>query len=303
MRPKPTHVRRGDERGGPYRKGVPPRDRPKGGSGDRVSNATTEGDTRGTGINRETERRAYRAYRQDLWGRVRAVGYIQRSPENPALPVSLTRRASPHTLATVARLLGYPQAQALVDELWAYHLPSLPPDWSGPPSPAVRKRVSAPRRRALWERDQGRCGLCGQPVTYDDAVIDHIQPVAHGGLTTPENLQMAHPSCNAYKSSSPNPSVWRTRVAAIKRGGRPVSWLVVEETIRERGRISWDVVPSPEYEAERRSHWWAKGRVVREFSTRRRALQMIWKLYALPELCGACQRAWADHQDDGSCPE
>lgn len=253
----------------------------------------------GEHMDRGTERRAYRAHRRELWARVRAVGYMRPSADGPLIPPSLTRYVSPHDLPTVARLLDYPSAQALADELWAYRLPDLPP---APPVPAVRKRISAAQRRALWERDRGQCGLCGQPVAYEDAVVDHILPVAHGGRPTSENLQVAHPSCNAYKASSPNPRAWQERAAALQRHGRPVVWFVVEERTRQRGRVSWHVEPSSEYEALRRRHWWAVARVLAQFSTRQRALRMVWKLWGAPELCGDCQRAWADHQEDGSCP-
>ena len=251
-------------------------------------------------MDREAERRAYRAHRRNLWARVRAVGYIAASFDEPWIPPSLTRYASLNDLPTVARLLHYPSAQALAHELWVYRLPDLPPT---PPIPEVRKRISASQRRALWERDQGRCGLCGQPIAYEDAVVDHVLPVAHGGTTTPENLQVTHASCNAYKSSSPNPKTWQKRVAALQRHGQPVVWMVIEEKTRQRGRLSWHVEPSPEYEALRRRHWWAEARVLAEFPTRRRALRMMWKLHGLPEVCRDCQRAWGDHQDDGSCPE
>lgn len=250
-------------------------------------------------MDRETERRAYRAHRRALWARVRAAGYLHPSSDRSWIPPSLTRWASLHDLPAVAGLLDYPSAQALADELWAFRLPDLP---TAPPVPAVRKRVSAAQRRALWERDREQCGLCGQPVAYEDAVVDHVLPVAHGGPTISENLQVAHPSCNAYKASSPNPAVWRKRVAALRQHGRPVVWFVVEERTRQRGRISWNTEPSPEYEALRRRHWWAEGRVLAEFPTRRSALRMVWKLCGAPQICGECQHAWADHREDGSCP-
>jgi hypothetical protein len=54
-------------------------------------------------------------------------------------------------------------------------------------------RVAVPTelRRAVFERDGGRC------VEYD-----HILPVAHGGATTLQNLQLLCADCNRRKSDS-----------------------------------------------------------------------------------------------------
>lgn len=171
------------------------------------------------------------------------------------------------------------------------------------PPRQTRRRISAASRRALWERDQGCCGLCGQPVALAEAVVDHILPVAHGGATTPDNLQVAHGSCNAYKASSPNTDRWQGRVTLLREHAHPVEWLVVEETTRQRGRVSWEVEASPEYDRWRRRHWWAPARVLAAFPYRERALRMVWKLNAIPMPCHECGNPWSSHEDDGACPK
>jgi hypothetical protein len=52
----------------------------------------------------------------------------------------------------------------------------------------VQRRVPPALRAQIFERDGGRCVLCGAPATQ----IDHIA----GDATTPENLRAACGACN-----------------------------------------------------------------------------------------------------------
>lgn len=53
----------------------------------------------------------------------------------------------------------------------------------------------------VWERlvvrDSGTCFYCGRPVTREDATVEHLIPVAHGGTDNPGNLVLVHAACNA----------------------------------------------------------------------------------------------------------
>ena len=62
-----------------------------------------------------------------------------------------------------------------------------------------RRMFSEPERMAVYNRSKGRCGICGKFVPYDEAVIDHIVPLAKGGTNAMENLQCAHSWCNLIK--------------------------------------------------------------------------------------------------------
>ena len=53
--------------------------------------------------------------------------------------------------------------------------------------------------RAVFGRYSGRCGICGQPVSWETADFDHIIPLKRGGSHTFDNLQPAHRSCNRKK--------------------------------------------------------------------------------------------------------
>lgn len=61
----------------------------------------------------------------------------------------------------------------------------------------------------LFERDNGICYLCGKPCSWQDVQdgnagdtypsIDHVKPLAKGGLHTWENIKLAHRRCNWRK--------------------------------------------------------------------------------------------------------
>lgn len=67
-------------------------------------------------------------------------------------------------------------------------------------------KIGKVRRLAIYERDEWRCQLCGDPVDPNlpvqharAATLDHIIPRSRGGDHSEENLQLAHRSCNSSK--------------------------------------------------------------------------------------------------------
>ena len=60
----------------------------------------------------------------------------------------------------------------------------------------------------IYERDGGRCGLCGAGVdrnakwpSRQAPSVDHITPISRGGNDNADNLQLSHLSCNMRKSN------------------------------------------------------------------------------------------------------
>lgn len=64
-------------------------------------------------------------------------------------------------------------------------------------------------RRKIFQRDRWRCQLCRKLVARTKVVphpkapvLDHIIPLARGGMHEPANVQCAHFICNSVKSDS-----------------------------------------------------------------------------------------------------
>jgi hypothetical protein len=62
-----------------------------------------------------------------------------------------------------------------------------------------REPIPSDLRRAVYQRDGGRCVECDSAF---DLQYDHVLPVALGGATTLENLQLLCAGCNRRKSDS-----------------------------------------------------------------------------------------------------
>lgn len=63
-------------------------------------------------------------------------------------------------------------------------------------------------RSKIFERDGWRCQLCRKPVRRTAVVphplaptLDHIVPLAAGGLHEPANVQTAHFICNSVRGA------------------------------------------------------------------------------------------------------
>jgi hypothetical protein len=65
--------------------------------------------------------------------------------------------------------------------------------------PGRREPIPRDVRQTVWERDGGRCVQCGETFELQ---FDHVIPVALGGATTVENLQLLCARCNRAKGAS-----------------------------------------------------------------------------------------------------
>ena len=68
---------------------------------------------------------------------------------------------------------------------------------AGAAQPDSRPGIPAAMRRAVWQRDQGRCARCGARERLE---FDHIVPLSRGGSNTERNIELLCQDCNRAKS-------------------------------------------------------------------------------------------------------
>lgn len=56
----------------------------------------------------------------------------------------------------------------------------------------------------ILRRDLGVCGICRQPIMETTIELDHVFPLVAGGTHEPNNVQLAHRSCNRRKATKVN---------------------------------------------------------------------------------------------------
>lgn len=57
-------------------------------------------------------------------------------------------------------------------------------------------------RSELWERDGGKCHLCGKRCDPNNWHADHLVPLSLGGSHTMANLAVSHPTCNLRRNNT-----------------------------------------------------------------------------------------------------
>jgi 5-methylcytosine-specific restriction endonuclease McrA len=76
--------------------------------------------------------------------------------------------------------------------------------WDPAAADPAQRRIHPMLRGAVLHRDGWTCGYCGGEATE----VDHVEPRARGGATTPANLVAACRSCNKAKGIR-TPGEWR----------------------------------------------------------------------------------------------
>jgi 5-methylcytosine-specific restriction endonuclease McrA len=62
-------------------------------------------------------------------------------------------------------------------------------------------RLADPQfRRWIYERDEGICQICREPVSAEDFHVDHIRPRIEGGSDRVGNLRISHSECNLLRN-------------------------------------------------------------------------------------------------------
>lgn len=121
-------------------------------------------------------------------------------------------------------------------------------------SPKARDRRTAwtAFRREVWERDAGRCVICGIPMPLPFAEIHHRLLKSRGGKDTHENTLTLCGACH-HERVHKFPS-WATCVGfMVPRGFTPLQWPVLLDV----SRAGWDVTGSMLWQVGTADGWTA----------------------------------------------
>lgn len=99
-------------------------------------------------------------------------------------------------------------------------------------------------RKSIYQRDNGVCQICGEPVEFCEFHIDHIIPISRGGADEINNIQVSHRWCNIAKGNAlPGQARQRTNKPnnALNTGEKasqtfvltPTEQALIEEKVRE----------------------------------------------------------------------
>ncbi|MCF2642228.1 HNH endonuclease [Roseburia hominis] len=66
----------------------------------------------------------------------------------------------------------------------------------------IKRRTYSPDvKKLIYIKSDGRCALCGRKILLEDATLDHIVPLAKGGIDSVENLQLCCHADNIFKGA------------------------------------------------------------------------------------------------------
>jgi 5-methylcytosine-specific restriction endonuclease McrA len=97
------------------------------------------------------------------------------------------------------------------------------------------KKHPRPTKKAIWERDGGKCQYTGQQLTKSTGNIDHVVPKDRGGKDSFENMVLCHKEVNAKKGNKLNSEIGLNLLKTPKAPlPTPVSSL-----IKEAKHVDW----------------------------------------------------------------
>lgn len=73
---------------------------------------------------------------------------------------------------------------------------------------------------ALYVQQHGCCAACREPLPLAAMHRDHIVPIAHGGCSDINNIQLLCPTCNRSKGAK-RPEQWSPRRSSFSLKGKP----------------------------------------------------------------------------------
>lgn len=79
-----------------------------------------------------------------------------------------------------------------------------------------RKKYTEYQKKTIYAIGNGRCGICGKSINFDDMTVDHKISLSHGGTDDIENLQPAHLWCNRIKNGLTMPELIKNIVRILR---------------------------------------------------------------------------------------
>ena len=108
-----------------------------------------------------------------------------------------------HRASARAWRAAHPERHRQDLAVWLAAHPGVDAEYTARRRARIRDAYVAPvNRRAIFERDGGRCGICRKPVAFESMHLDHVIPLARGGTHEPKNVQVTHPLCNQRKHAT-----------------------------------------------------------------------------------------------------
>jgi len=95
-----------------------------------------------------------------------------------------------------------------------------------------RKRFSRPEEKAIYDKFNHKCAICGRYTQFGDGEIDHKKSLAKGGTHSPSNLQWLCSRCNKLKGSKRTNTQVRTMLGLSKSKRKKTS--AKKKTTRQR---------------------------------------------------------------------
>jgi hypothetical protein len=59
-----------------------------------------------------------------------------------------------------------------------------------------RQPIASSQKNKIWDRQNGKCAICGKPLQRSSTHYDHIKEVSKGGLSTTSNLRAVCADCH-----------------------------------------------------------------------------------------------------------
>ena len=63
-----------------------------------------------------------------------------------------------------------------------------------------RNNLSAKRKLAIWEREHGKCMICGVKLTTGKFIFEHVRALELGGSDTDDNIRLTCKGCATEKT-------------------------------------------------------------------------------------------------------